>query len=75
MYVKNLKNASESPEIGTTCGGASTRKTRSAPGGESLTRLRLGRRLVNLLPLAQRTKTLLNNNTRKPMHSSTFTMH
>ena len=31
---------------------------RSVPGGESVMRLRLGRRLVNLLPLAQRTKTL-----------------
>ena len=38
------------------CGGESTRTIRSVPGGESVTRLRL--RLVNLLPLAQRTKTL-----------------
>ena len=56
-HVKNLKNASGSPEVGTACGGASTRKIRSVPGGESVMRLRLGRRLFNLLPLAQRTKT------------------
>ena len=57
MYVKNLRNVSGSPEIGTACGGASTRKIgRSVPGGESVMMLRLGRRLVNLLPFAQRTK-------------------
>ena len=33
---------------------------RSVPGGVSVMRLRLGRRLVNLLPLAQRTKTFTN---------------
>ena len=33
--VKNLKNASGSPEIGTACDGASARKIRSDPGGES----------------------------------------
>ena len=32
-------------------------KIRSVPGGESVMRLILGRRLVNLLPLAHRTKT------------------
>ena len=47
MYVQNLKNASGSPEIETACGGASTRKTRFVPGGDSIMRLRLGRRLVN----------------------------
>ena len=52
-HVKNLKKASGSPEIGTACGDASTRKIRSVPGGESVLRLRLGSsRLVNLLPLA-----------------------
>ena len=56
-HVKDLKNASGSPKIGTACGGASTRKIRSVPGGESAMRLRLGRRFVNLVPLAQRTKT------------------
>ena len=56
-HVKHLKNASGSPEIRTACGGASTRNIRSVPGGESAMRLRLGRRLINLLPLAQRTKT------------------
>ena len=35
-HVKNLKNACGSPEIGTACGGASTRKLRSVPGGESV---------------------------------------
>ena len=56
-HVNNLKNASGSPEIRTASGGASTRKIRSAPGGESVMRLRLGSRLVNLLPLAQRIET------------------
>ena len=56
--VKNLKKASGSPEIGTACGGGtSSRKIRPVPGEESVMRLRLGRRSVNLLPLAQRTKT------------------
>ena len=36
-------------------GGTSARKIRSVPGGESVSRLRLGKRLVDLLPLAQRT--------------------
>ena len=36
-------------------GGASTRKIRSVPGGGNIMRLRLGRRLVNLLPLAHST--------------------
>ena len=51
-HVKNLKNAFGSPEIGTVCGGASTRKVRPVPGGESVMRLRLGRRLINPLPVA-----------------------
>ena len=40
----------------TACGGASTRKIRSVPVGESIMRLRFGRWLVNLLLLAQLTK-------------------
>ena len=35
-------------------------KVQSILGGESVVRLRLGRRLVNRLPVAQRTKTLTN---------------
>ena len=58
FYVKNLKNAFGSSEIGTACGGASTRKIRSVLGGERVMRLRLGWRVVNLLPLAQPAKTL-----------------
>ena len=60
MYVNNLKNAYGSPEIGTTCGGASTRKIRSVPGGKSVVRLGFvvralvrwakGERLTNRLP-------------------------
>ena len=56
-HVKNLKYVSGSPEIGTACGGASAGKIWPVPGGESVMRFRLGRRLVNILPLAQRTKT------------------
>ena len=47
--VKNLKNASGSPEIGPRVVARRSVKTRSVPGGESDMRLRLGRRMVNLL--------------------------
>ena len=55
--VKNLKNTSGSPEIGTTCWWQVDpyNSIRAVPGGESVLRLSLGRRLVNLLPVAQRT--------------------
>ena len=48
-HVKNPKNACGSPEIGTACGGASTRNIRSVQRGGSIMRLRLGRRFVSLL--------------------------
>ena len=51
-YVKNLKNASGSPEIGIVTGGASCRKIRSVLAGGGVMRLSVGRRLVDLIPLA-----------------------
>ena len=59
-HVKNLQNTFGSPEIGTTCWWhvGSYNSIRSVPGGESAMRLSLGRRLVNLLPVTQRTNPL-----------------
>ena len=58
-HVKHLNNTSGSPEIGTACWcHASTRISGPFQGGGSVLGLRLGRRLVNLSPVAHRTKSL-----------------
>ena len=59
-HAKNLKNTCGSPEIGTACWWHVDPYIRSVPGGDSVIRLSLGMRLVNLLPVAQRTNALTN---------------
>ena len=62
MYVKNLKNSCGSPEIGTTCWLHVDLYIPVSPrgGGCSKAEACLGRRrLVSLLPVAQRTNAVM----------------